>query len=277
MRTFETTGPVRATVENACGEVVVDTTDAPTTEVEVTPLRDDERSREAAANTLVELRPRGERSDLVVEVPHRGGGSFFGREPQVRVAVRLPHGSDLRVTTASADVRANGRFGEVRGKTASGDVSVGQAERVRVESASGDLRVDEVDGDADLKSVSGDVSAGRIGGTLSGTVVSGSLRVDSVERGGSANAVSGDVDLGSVREGEVALRTVSGDVTIGVREGSRVHVDVTTVSGDLRSDLDLSDEPGSAGDGPLVEIRGRTVSGDLRVRRGRGTTAPSMA
>jgi len=37
-------------------------------------------------------------------------------------------------------------------------------------------------------------------------------------------------------------------------------------TGDLRSDLPL-DDAAPGGDGPMVDIRGRTVSGDLRVRR----------
>ena len=56
------------------------------------------------------------------------------------------------------------------------------------------------------------------------------------------------------------------DVAIGVRRGSRAHLDCTTVSGDARSELELSgDEPD--GDGPFVEIRARTVSGDIRITR----------
>ena len=260
MRSFEATGPVSVTVRNASGEVLVTTTDGPTADVDVTPMRDDESSREAAESTRVEY----DGGALRIDVPHKSG--FLTRDPKVRVEVKVPHGSSLEFTTASADVRAHGRYGDVRGRTASGDVTVGDAATVRVETASGDLAIGDVAGDAALKSVSGDIRVATVGGTLDAGVVSGDVKVGSAARGASATAVSGDIELDSVTEGDVAIKSVSGDVTVGVRQGSRVHVDVTTVSGDLRSDLPL-DDAAPGGDGPMVDIRGRTVSGDLRVRR----------
>ncbi len=272
MRTFETNGALVARIDCPVGEVVVATHDAPRAEVDVRALRNDDTTREAVENTRVELRPGAAGDELLVEVPQRTG-SFFGREPRIRVDVKVPHGSALAFTTASADVSATGRYGDVRGKTASGDVSVETAAEVRVETASGDLRFDTDEGDAEVKAASGDVRVGRVGGTFTGSVVSGDLRAGVVERGGSVAAVSGDVDVDALASGALSVRSVSGDVTLGVPEGTRVHVDVTTVSGDLKSDVALSDEPGGEGDGPLVEISGRTVSGDLRVRRAKRLAA----
>jgi DUF4097 and DUF4098 domain-containing protein YvlB len=261
MKTFEVDGPLNVSVECPEGDVRVATTDGHRAQVDVQPLRDDDASREAAAGTTVELRG----NDLAIEVPKRSWG-LFGRGPRVRIDVRVPHDSGLSFKTASADVNATGRYGDVRGKTASGDVVVTEAGSVRVESASGDLRVDEVRGEAGLKTASGNVRVGHAGGPLDASVVSGDLRIQAADGDASLHAVSGDIDLAAVARGDVEVRSVSGDVTVGVRQGSRVHVDVTTVSGDLKSDLDLNDAP-AGGDGPMVEIKGRTVSGDLRVRR----------
>lgn len=261
METFEVTGPVRASVRNACGEVRVATTDAPRAEVEVRALRDNDASRDAAAGTSVELRD----GELWVEVP-RVRGSLLGRDPEVLVDVRVPHGSALAFTTASADVSARGRLGDVRGKTASGDVAIGDAGAVSVETASGDVRVDAARGPATLRAASGDVSVGHAAGRLDASVVSGGLRVGAAAEGGSVQAVSGDIEVRAVTAGDLEVRSVSGDVVVGVAPGSRVHVDVTTVSGDLDSDVVLTDAP-AAGDGPLVRVHGRTVSGDVRVRR----------
>jgi hypothetical protein len=74
-----------------------------------------------------------------------------------------------------------------------------------------------------------------------------------------------------VQEGTVAVNSASGDVEVGVRRGARAYLDCSTVSGDARSDLEpMDDEPedGAAEDGgPFVEIRARTMSGDIRITR----------
>src|SRR5438552_3733069 len=82
----------------------------------------------------------------------------------------------------------------------------------------------------------------------------------------SANTVSGDREHGAVLRGNVSAHSVSGDVHIGVRRGSKVFLDCNTVSGDTRSELELTTEAPS-GDGPLVEIRAKTVSGDIAITR----------
>jgi hypothetical protein len=262
MHTFPVTGPLLVTIECPCGDVVVRATEAQSAEVDVQALRDDEATREAVANAVVELRHDGR--ELAVEVPKRSW-SFLGREPRIRIEVRVPDGSDLAFRTVSADVSATGRLGDVRGKTASGDVTVETAAGVRVDSASGDIRAGDVTNDVTVKTASGDITLGHVGGAIDANVVSGDLRIRAADNGASVGAVSGDVELTAVARGDVELRTVSGDVVVGVRQGARVHVDVTTVSGDLRSDVPLEETEGG-GDGPLVDIRGRTVSGDVRVR-----------
>ena len=85
-------------------------------------------------------------------------------------------------------------------------------------------------------------------------------------RRASANTASGDTTIGAVVSGSVVVNAASGDVRIGVRRGSRVHLDCSTVSGDARSELELgTDEP--EGDGPFVEVKARTASGDITITR----------
>jgi hypothetical protein len=96
--------------------------------------------------------------------------------------------------------------------------------------------------------------------------VAGDIRIGEAHDNVTASSVSGDQEHLAVMQGVVAVHSVSGDLTIGVRRGSSAHLDCTTVSGDSTSELELSSEP-PTGAGPLVEIRAKTVSGDIRITR----------
>jgi hypothetical protein len=79
-------------------------------------------------------------------------------------------------------------------------------------------------------------------------------------------SVSGSVRIGSVREGTVDVQSVSGDVELGVPTGTNLDLDAGSASGELSSEVPLSDTP-SGGPGPKLVVRSNTVSGDFRVVR----------
>jgi len=82
----------------------------------------------------------------------------------------------------------------------------------------------------------------------------------------SVNTASGDQMIGAVARGSVSLKSASGDLRIGIREGSTLWVDARSRSGDVTSDLPVSDLP-PEGDAPHVELRANTMSGDISVIR----------
>jgi DUF4097 and DUF4098 domain-containing protein YvlB len=81
-----------------------------------------------------------------------------------------------------------------------------------------------------------------------------------------ANSASGDQIIGSVSEGKVDVKTASGDIKVGIREGSTLWVDARSRSGEVRSELPVSDLP-PEGDAPHVELRANSMSGDITVVR----------
>jgi hypothetical protein len=64
-------------------------------------------------------------------------------------------------------------------------------------------------------------------------------------------------------------------VSIGVRRGSKVFLDCNTLSGDTSSELELTGDAPD-GDGPLVEIKAKTVSGDIQITRAPAPAANTM-
>jgi len=265
-RSFEVEGPVELDVRLVSGEIEVDPTLDGRVDVEL--LAHDEESQRLVDNARIELSPHGHRPTLVVDVPQKKGFSFtlFGRSG-IECRIRCPHDSGLSVRTKSADVVARGMIGGLNIATASGDIEVDRVSGgVNVKSASSDFSAREIAGGTNIQTASGDIDIDVARGPVNVTSVSGDISIGEAYDNVSANSVSGDQDHGAVMHGVVAAHSVSGDVTIAVRQGSRAYLDCTTVSGETSSELELSPEA-PAGDGPLVEIRAKTVSGDIRITR----------
>jgi hypothetical protein len=263
-RSFQTPGEPRLRVRNPSGLVSVETGETGETVVELDALRDDEVTRTAIQNAVVEQSG----NTVTVEIAGKSWG-FLGRSPSVGIRIRCPYGSAVDCTTASADLSATGRIGDGVVKTASGDV---QLEHVGgsldVQTASGDLRVTQVDGQARLKTVSGDARVRVARAGLDVTMVSGDLAVDEAHTDISAGTVSGDQSVRSVREGQIRLQSVSGDIEVGVAPGTRVFIDASTTSGDVGSELDVTQAPAGGAAGREAKLRLKSISGDISIVRG---------
>jgi hypothetical protein len=273
-KTFEVAGPVELDIRLATGEIEIDPTLDGRVEVEL--IAHDEESQRFVDNARIELNQHGHRPTVLVDVPQKRGISFtlsFGRQG-IECRVRCPHDSAAQVRTKSADVAARGTLGALNVATASGDVEVDRVTGgVNVKGASSDFTAREV-GAGSIQTASGDVDISVANGPVNVTSVSGDISIGEAYDNVSANSVSGDQDHGAVMRGVVSAHSVSGDVTIAVRRGSKAFLDCTTVSGDTSSELDMSADAPPAGDNaPFVEIRAKTVSGDIRITRAPAPTA----
>jgi len=272
-KAFDVHGPAEIDVRIASGDIVVDPTLEGRIEVEL--VGHDEESQRLVDEARIELHDHHGRPQLIVDVPNRSRGfSFalvFGRSG-ISCRVRCPQGSLLSVRTKSADVRTTGTLGGLNVASASGDVESHVVDGgVNIKSASGDISVREVTGGVNVQTASGDIELEIVRGAINVATASGDLTIGEAYDNVNANTVSGDQEHRAVMRGHVTATGVSGDITIGVRRGSKVYLDCNSVSGDTTSELDLTtDAP--AGDGPMVEIRAKTVSGDIRI-----TPAPAPA
>jgi hypothetical protein len=265
---FETPGPVTLDLSIPEGRIEIETVDGTTTEVELDARGNEDEVRETLESTRIEHRETGNGHEVTVDLRDRRRLGFgFWRKVDVRLSVRAPHGAHVRTDTASADVFGRGRYGSLDAKTASGDVDFDDVEGdAHLRAASGDVEVRSIGGDASVNSASGDVELGRVGGETSVKTASGDVTVGDAGGGVNVATASGDQRIEAVREGSVSLQSASGDIEVGIRQGSNVWVDARAMSGDTRSELELGDAPPDD-NAPLVELRAASMSGDVTVRR----------
>ena len=262
MREFQVQDRITMFARLAAGSLHVTAEPRDTAAVEVTPYGDSSASREAAENTVVEMRG----DTLHVESPDHSW--WPRRHARLRIDVRLPEDARLVVRVASADARLDGRFGDTTIDTASGDVTIDHvAGTFSAKGASSDVRVGRVEGHAVVDTASGDVTIAHVGADVVVKTSSGDVTVERADASVQAQSASGDVRIGSVGHGNVQLSTASGDVRVGIPAGTSVWLDVSTASGNTRSDLDHGDAHAPASGTPDVTLRARTASGDIELRR----------
>ena len=275
---FETPEPVDLKVELSTGEINITAADTSVTTVQLEAIHGDNYAKDLIANARVEQHG----TKISVIMPKNKGG-FFGRKGQVRAKITIPHESSLKIDTGSADLEARGRFAQANVNSGSGDIEIEQIASGDLKAGSGDVDVENVVASVKVKTGSGDVKLGPIGGSGDIMAGSGDVVLDAVEgslkvKTGSGDVVvkaggervdamdgAGDLLIQHVNRGEVLAKTGSGDVTIGVAQGTAAYLDIQTVTGDVTSSLDSTESP-LDGDA-TVAINVISGSGDVVLQR----------
>jgi DUF4097 and DUF4098 domain-containing protein YvlB len=271
--TFETPGELTIEVRVPTGRIEIEAVEGTTTEVELD-VRGGDEAAEILEEARIELRESRGGHEVVVEVEDRRWSRFW-RRLDVRLKIQAPEGANLRVSTASADLRARGRFGWLEADAASGDIEVDELTGdATAKAASGDVNLASVGGSAAINTASGDIKLGHVAGETVLKAASGDVTVVDARGDTTISTASGDQRIEAVTAGKVDLKAMSGDIKIGIREGSNVWVDARAMSGDLSSEVALGDEP-PAENAPLVELRAASMSGDIEVVRAPGVSPPA--
>ncbi len=275
MPTFRTPEPISLKLELAGGDARITASERRDTVVDVRPS---DGSKKADVKAAEQTRVSFDNGNLLVKAPKQ-----FGRGGSIDLSIELPAGSHVQCDTAWAGLRGTGRLGDCRFAAAGGDIHLDETAALRVDSAwgavtvgravgqakvttsSGNVRIGEVDGTAVIKNASGNTWIGEVTGDLRLNAASGDITVDRAHASVVAKTAHGSVRIGEVVRGSVVLDTASGEIEVGIREGTAAWIDVSSGYGSVHNSLTASDSPEQSDQ--TVEVRARNSYGDIVIRR----------
>jgi hypothetical protein len=278
MPSYPTPEPISVTVELGVAELRIVAGDRTDTVVEVRPSDEaDESDVQAAAQVRVDY----SNGTLQVTGPRRMF-DFSKKTRSVDVSIELPSGSRLSAHLLMGAIHSAGRLGECQIRT-TGNVRLDRTGPLRLHTGAGHVTAEDITGDADVSTGTGKILLGTIAGAAvvknsNGDTTIGSVTGDvrvrnangAIDLGRTGGGVdvktsNGGIRLGEVVRGSIVLGTATGDLDIGIAEGTAAWLEVDTGFGNVRNLLENATRPDEAD--ATVEVRGHTSYGDITIRR----------
>jgi DUF4097 and DUF4098 domain-containing protein YvlB len=198
-------------------------------------------------------------------------GMHWGGSGDADLNIKIPKGSELDVTSVSADVTSRGVKGTQRLKNVSGSIKadISQAD-IEAKTVSGGvfLRGDGKPSSVHATSISGSIHLEHGAGDLEATTVSGDLNVQ-LEPGRSVRmrTTSGRMALqGKLsKDADVDTQTVSGDVKLHAAPDGGYDYEISTFSGSIHNCFNVEAEKTSRY-GPGERLNGTRGNGSGHIR-----------
>lgn len=283
MPTFATPGPIAATVEVAGARVRVTASDRTDTVVLVEPIdRASRKDVKVAEKTKVGF-VGGELSVKTTACGDRTGS--------IAITIDLPTGSSLAAYLAYSEVQADGplgecelhvasgrvrldRINELRANIASGEVAIGHiAGRATIDGGAFAMRIGEVNGAARLSNSGGRAWIGHASTDVDFSSASCDFDIDRADGSITATTASGAIRIGRMSHGHARLMNGSGNIEVGIGEGTAASVDANSERGAMHN-FASSHENRDPSDHKVM-VYARTRHGDIVIQR--ATTGPQTA
>ena len=275
MPTFATSGPIAATVEVAGARVRVTASDRTDTVVLVEPVNEASRSdARVASKTKVGL--AGDQLSVKTTTTGNKSGS-------VAITIGLPAGSSLAAYLAHSSVQVDGPVGQCELHLASGQVQLDRIDALEANIASGEvaighiarrasidgggfvMRIGEAKGTVGLSSSGGQAWIGHASADLDLSSASGGFDIDRADGSVSATTASGAIRIGRLTGGQAKLMNGSGNIEVGISEGTAARVDANSERGSVRNSIASQESPATSD--ALVSVHARTRHGDIIIQR----------
>jgi hypothetical protein len=275
MTTYNTPGPIAATVEVAGAHVRVTASARTDTVVLVEPINSaSRRDVKVAENTKVEF------AEGQLSVKTKTAGDKKG---SVAVTIDLPAGSSLAAYLAHSAVHSDGRLGECDLHMASGQVQLESIDALKANIASGEVTIGHIAGRTDIEGAAFTMRIGEVKGTVGFLNSGGSawighaaadlgLRsggcdfdIDHADGNVTATTGSGAIRIGQMSNGRAKLTNGSGNIEVGIGSGAAASIDVNSERGAVHNYVSLDGEPGASD--AKVSVFARTRHGDITIQR----------
>jgi DUF4097 and DUF4098 domain-containing protein YvlB len=277
---FDTAGPISATIDVVVGDVRISAGDGAAAVIDVRPSdASNAEDVKAAEQTRVEYA----NEHLLVKAPKVRSWRARSAGGSIDVTIELPSGSHVRGSGQTTDFSCAGRLGDCRIKTGMGQIQLDEVDTPNLKTGIGDIGLERATGHAEITTGSGEVRARALeataviknsnGDTWVGSAerdlriqaANGSVAVDLARASVVAKSSNGDVRLGEVARGSVVLETALGDLEVGIPDGVPAWLDVRAAAGRVQNALDAAAAPDPSAES--VEVRARTTAGNIVVRR----------
>ena len=276
MPTFDTPGPIAATVVVAGAQVRVTASDRTDTVVLVEPIDKASKTDVKVANkTKVDF------ADGQLSVKTTVSGDKNG---SVVITIDLPAGSSLVAYLAHSSVHADGSFGEcelhmasgrvqldridaLQANIAAGEVTIGHiAERANIDGGAFALRISEVKDTVKLSSSgAGQTWIGHASADLDLSSAHGGFDIDRADGSVTAKTADGAIRIGRLTRGQAELMNRSGNIEVGISEGTAARVDANSERGLVRNSVPSQENPDTSDN--KVTVHARTRYGDIIIQR----------
>jgi len=273
MPTFTTAGP--ATVEVAGAQVRVTASDRTDTVVLVEPVNQASRPDvKVASKTKVDFADG--RLSVKTTTPGDKNGS-------VSITIDLPAGSSLAAYLAHSSVHVDGPAGQcelhlasgrvqldridaLQANIAYGEVAIGHiAGRASIDGAAFAMRIGEVKGTVGLSSSGGRAWIGHAWADLDLSSGSGGFDIDRADGSVTATTATGAIRIGRMTHGRAKLMNGSGNIEVGISEGTAASIDVNSERGAVHNLV--SAQGNSDPSDHKVMVHARTRHGDIIIQR----------
>jgi DUF4097 and DUF4098 domain-containing protein YvlB len=275
MPTFATPGPIAATVEVAGAQVRVTASDRTDTVVQVEPVNTANRKDvKVAEHTKVDF--AGGQLSVKTTTPGDKHGS-------VDITIDLPTGSSLVAHVAYSGVNTEGSLGASELHMASGQVQLDRIDALKANIASGEVAIGHIAGRADIDGGAFAMRIGEAEGTVGFSSSGGQtwighaaadldlssagcdFDIDRADGSVTAETASGAIRIGRMTNGQAKLVNGSGNIEVGLSEGTAASIDVNSERGAVHDFVSSQGNPDPSDH--KVMVHARTRHGDIIIQR----------